>query len=765
MKMQARETSRQWMYSFMEGCHEMSCDYLKPYIQKMFENCHLALLEFADKAESGTAQIRFMEAGTIIRENRDLIEQTFYKELAASFSNFTQLTSHRHRKPGPDAGASSPGVAQMSLLSKEDTDLEVALQNMIAGAILDGAVELTGIRQRLTVLNNGHKLEDEQIPAGPAAIALAFHEAGKELVLEHESRLVVYLLFEKFVLRNTRGLYEQYNKRLLKAGLLQNLKYGAVKNPRSQQPKNQPGQTSGQQQIVRPDSSADTTGNGTRKSISDELFGNIMELMSRRNQSEVQSIADATPKSEIVSAIQIVQENIDAMASAGIVSDLPTSSKLDVDRMVENLSAEREQLFRDIDRRRLPAADTQMIDLVGMMFEYMLKDEDIPNAAKAEMSRLHTPYLKVAILDKTFFTNNNHTAHLLLNNMARAAARWVYEDYPGRGIFPTLRKIVSRILLDFREDLSIFDELQGVLNSSLDDLEDKAARVEQQSRQAAEGRDKLDIARARADSVLNEAVSRFNPPGEIRELLGDVWNNKLTFIYLRDRDTDSSDSWKLATETIESILRCTEPCLSEAERQVLEDQYAETHDRIEQSLHTLSAYGNSDVAADMTLIRIHTGAALAGTSAPAAGGSENESARVEPSAIIDAATQVAADTCETESPVVDSDADDVSEEPSPACLAAMETLDEIPFGTWFSIQQDPQSPPVQARLSWHSRISGNYMFVDSMGVKMAVMQRLELAGLLASGQARINPTEHRPLIHRALEKIRTMLGSEEPVQA
>ena len=43
-----------------------------------------------------------------------------------------------------------------------------------------------------------------------------------------------------------------------------------------------------------------------------------------------------------------------------------------------------------------------MIELVGMMFEYMLNDDEIPNVAKAELSRLHTPYLKVAIIDKPF---------------------------------------------------------------------------------------------------------------------------------------------------------------------------------------------------------------------------------------------------------------------------------------------------------------------------------------------------------------------------
>ena len=54
-----------------------------------------------------------------------------------------------------------------------------------------------------------------------------------------------------------------------------------------------------------------------------------------------------------------------------------------------------------------------MIDLVGMMFEYMLNDDAIPSIAKAELSRLHTSHLKVAIIDKGELIENTSTRKLL----------------------------------------------------------------------------------------------------------------------------------------------------------------------------------------------------------------------------------------------------------------------------------------------------------------------------------------------------------------
>ena len=96
-----------------------------------------------------------------------------------------------------------------------------------------------------------------------------------------------------------------------------------------------------------------------------------------------------------------------------------------------------QKIFGAIDRRQLPAADANVIELVGMMFEYMLQEEDLPNLVKALLSRLHTPMLKVAVIDKTFFTHAGHSARKLLNDMTRAGKRWVDESAIDRGIFPT----------------------------------------------------------------------------------------------------------------------------------------------------------------------------------------------------------------------------------------------------------------------------------------------------------------------------------------
>ena len=108
---------------------------------------------------------------------------------------------------------------------------------------------------------------------------------------------------------------------------------------------------------------------------------------------------------------------------------------------------------------------------------------------------------------------------------------------------------------------------------------------------------------------------------------------------------------------------------------------------------------------------------------------------------------------------------EVPEERADSFMAAMEALDAVPFGTWFTLQADEGQAAIQAKLSWHSHISGNYMFVDSMGKRSVVLHRGELVRLMMSGRAEaIEPVQH-PFVQRAMEKIRRVLGGEQATQA
>jgi len=759
--MQATPNSQAWTTSILDECHKLVRSYLSPHLQKMFENSNLAFLEFAEKAQSSASQIQFMEALTVIQKNRSQVEEVFQREIGSSFA---RLGNSQLQEPHSARSDESP----LSLLSKEDTDIEVAIKNMTSSATNGASQELYALRQRLAVLNNGRKIEYEDIPAGPHCLAMAFNDAARELLLEHETKLIVYMLFDKFVLSKLAPLYHKYNERLLKAGLLPNLKYEVRKNPitgkmqkagadTAKPAQNDPQQAAANAPAGQPDAGP--------QSLGDEVFGNIMSLLARRDSrgsgagaagsagrgKNDPSVSNPLPQTEIVTAIDKVQHAapVEGITAEQVASIQPGTQEHQgiISTMAQRLSAERKQLFTGIDRRRMPAADTQVIDLVGMIFEHMLKDEDLPNVAKAELSRLHTPYLKVAIIDKRFFSDNTHPAHELLNTLANAGARWVFEDDLDRGIFPTLRNTVQRVINEFVNNIELFSELLGSFNRSLNELIDRASAIEERTRQAAAGKEKLGMARNQAADAIEACVSGHNVPSSIRKLLGDVWLDKLMFIYLREPDGENSASWRLAIRTIEDIIWSVEPRFSEESQAELLVKLPMLRTRIEQAFADLETYGSSDSEVHLQQVSALQEEALR---QPA----DEQLAAIEAE---EAVTQVPdADDAE----VSDSVAEPEEEPLAPEVQAGLDKLKAVAFGTWFFIQESRKAHPVRVKLSWYSQMSGNYMFVDSMGVKSTVWKQNELAALIADGRARIIEETRMPFLKRALIAIRHILTGD-----
>ena len=71
--------------------------------------------------------------------------------------------------------------------------------------------------------------------------------------------------------------------------------------------------------------------------------------------------------------------------------------------------------------------DAFTIDIVAMLFDYIFDDRTIPDKLKALIGRLQIPVLKVAMLDKQFFSKKSHPARRLLDEIAAASIGWSEE--------------------------------------------------------------------------------------------------------------------------------------------------------------------------------------------------------------------------------------------------------------------------------------------------------------------------------------------------
>ena len=466
-------------------------------------------------------------------------------------------------------------------------------------------------------------------------------------------------------------------------------------------------------------------------------------------------------RANLVAAINTVQSEQATETgnsfSEQFIQDIEIDEQL-LSKIKDTLTEERKKVYRGVDRRRIPTADRDVIDLVGMLFEYMLDHEELPNAVKALLSRLHTPFLKVAIIDKRLFTRTKHPARRLLDAMVDAGIKYVSEDELDRGIFPQMKATVDRVMAEFTDDLDLFEELLEEFNIKVADLQNKAQLIEKRAIEAARGQARLAEARLRANREITQRLQGSSLPLRVVNFLRQRMAEKLMFILLRERDGDRSDAWRVALRIVDDVIWSTDPDTVRNERATLENRLPLLRDEIRAGLERLQAYGRHEVEESMALILDCQEAALAsdGVAEEMVSVSAETTAPPEvPGAAVEAAAEPsqAGDAVTEAGRALDAELDEISDEER----AMQEQLGQVEFGTWFEFRGPAGTRPRRLKLAWFSRITGKYMFVDQIGVKAAEVPLKTLAREMCQGRVRFVAQHKKPFIDRALEAVSGLL--------
>src|SRR5690606_19973644 len=216
-----------------------------------------------------------------------------------------------------------------------------------------------------------------------------------------------------------------------------------------------------------------------------------------------------------------------------------------------------QQLARQLQEQspdgQVDPTDMHTIDLVGMLFDYMLSDEQLPDSVKALLSYLHTPFLKMAFLDASFFEKAEHPARLLLNNLAEAGTRWVSNDGTSQyDIFAKIKQIVSRVLEDFENDVRLFAELLLEFSAYMKKIARRQDLLEKRAMEKAEGEDKLREVKLRVNREIRSRTDGKELPSAVLLLLLQPWSDYLAFLLLRYGD--KSESWSRAVAAVDEVL-------------------------------------------------------------------------------------------------------------------------------------------------------------------------------------------------------------------
>ncbi|MGA7438049.1 MAG: DUF1631 family protein, partial [Luteibacter sp.] len=188
----------------------------------MFENIDDALFDLAEKAENNAAQTQFFDGMREVRKKRAIVERTFLGQVARDLADFS---AGRMRAPDADAHTRPLANIELSLVGENELEESLAVTSMVGKNEQRLARALFAVNQRLSVICGGNKMDDASNPVGPASLANAFRQALRELLVEVRVKLIIYKLFDRYVLAGIDELYDDINNELAAAGVLPQLRH------------------------------------------------------------------------------------------------------------------------------------------------------------------------------------------------------------------------------------------------------------------------------------------------------------------------------------------------------------------------------------------------------------------------------------------------------------------------------------------------------------------------------------------------------------
>jgi hypothetical protein len=380
--------------------------------------------------------------------------------------------------------------------------------------------------------------------------------------------------------------------------------------------------------------------------------------------------------------------------------------------------------------------------------------------AKALISHLHTPYLKVAIIDRKLLTDSNHDARQLLDALVEAGSHWIDERNLKRGIYPDMQNVIDRVLKEFSDNVGLFSTLLATFKKRMDEFRRKSDILEKRAQDSLKGREKLNIARQRATQEMKARSFSEHLPKPAKDFLEQTWVDKLIFVLLRHPDGEMSDDWKEALRIADEIAWAFEP-KSENETKELENTLPDLRKAIEEGLASLGGFHQEKskglfdlLTSAQVAIQASEVAALEVVEQPAVKVKQQPTEPLPTAAQATRPAQPARTSTATAAPQPESAGE---EEISEEVEAMMEKLRKIQFGTWFEIANSRGGERRKVKLSWLSPLTASCMFVDRAGVQTAIKPLRTLSQEILSGQSKILEDSSDPFVERTLHAIRRML--------
>lgn len=208
--------------------------------------------------------------------------------------------------------------------------------------------------------------------------------------------------------------------------------------------------------------------------------------------------------------------------------------------------------------------DKLTIELVGMLFDHVMQDRQVPAEIKARLSRLQFPVLKAALMDAAFFASSAHPARKLIDRIAGTSAGWEPYGDDNQRYLLEVERVVAEVLKHFETDVGVFDRLYGEFDKFVSDIRPEDNDPVARAKKALEAAEKHEILTINTTIQVRRAFERVDLEPYLRDFLLGPWVKVLVASTVRN-ETQPGFA-KAFREVIHELVWSVQPKASNEDR-------------------------------------------------------------------------------------------------------------------------------------------------------------------------------------------------------
>lgn len=738
---------------------DVSAHTLKQVMGSFFDRTDDALFELADRAGSNADQSAYFDAMRELRLRRKSMIVSMLQYVSQAFNEIGRFRSSRNKGALEEIDQDS-----LSLVDHAELEQQVAIDNLVNKLRSSYSDQIRLLTARVNHLVPSVQLADSEMPLSPEVICGGIAEACADLDIDIRAKLVVLKLFDRLLVDTLGDFYQQANRTLIAEGVLPDMN--------------------------RPPVGPSVRREGGSGYMADPGVEPAADKPSAATFSELSALLRQGGKDAVQEGSSVQEAHLDTSRLMARLSEVQAQCAQWKPDQVVTLSEQLKPVLEQGEGSslQLGQVDSDVINLVSMLFDFILEDRQLHPVMKSLIGRLQIPVLKVALSDKDFFNRGGHPVRKLLNGMAVAAMGWT-EKRPGQKdlLREKIEGVVQRVLGEYTTEVALFEELLADFSHFMDLDRRRRELVEQRLRDAEEGRARQERAAQAAEELVRSESLDHDIPQPVDQFLQNVWTRYLQWVVLREGE--DSEPWSRAGELTARLVWSVDPKpVQKTTRSDLLRAIPGIVDELRRSLQEISwdPFAIDSAIRDLELAHVDVLQRL--VTAPPSIGEAPEQRQAEdipviedmadavedivpglisdeliPEELLPVAEDVVPDVEDQapEAEMVEPVAEEVAPAPEAADPSASDTAAEVVAGQWLALADSLRvgcwveitldSSKVRCKLAAFIKATGKYIFVNRSGAKVAEYYRQDLASAMAAGE--IGMLDDGLIFDRALESI------------